>query len=66
MRHKYWDLAIIIIGILSLVASFTGDKSVESILGFEMNPWVYRAIWTFVVVLSLISYRKKSASESEK
>jgi|GEM_PF-873959 hypothetical protein len=65
MRNKNWDLVFVIIGLLNIALSFRGDNSIEVIFGFEINIWLYRAIWAFIGVGSFISYVKKRKLELE-
>lgn len=65
MKNKNWDLVIIIFAILTIGGSFVGNSETTDILGFEMNIWVYRAIWVFICTTSFFRYRKKRKLESD-
>jgi hypothetical protein len=65
MKNKNWDLLFVIIGVLNIIFSFRGDKTIEVIFGFEISIWTYRTIWFFIAVGSSLSYFKKKKLESE-
>lgn len=65
MKNKNWDLLFIIIGVLNIIFSFTGNKTIEVIFGFEISIWTYRTIWFFIAVGSFLGYRKKKKLESK-
>ena len=54
------SLIIGVIAIMNVVYSFWKVSSSQSILGIEMNSWIYRLIWSALAVLFLYDYYKKT------
>jgi len=56
--NKTLNLIVGIIAVANVIYSFWGSGENASILGFSMNIWLYRAIWTLIAVSSLYHYFK--------
>lgn len=65
MRNKYWDLLFVFIGVINIACSFKRNEGFEMVFGFELNIWIYRAIWTFIIIGCYLSFKKKKEFESE-
>lgn len=56
-----WILALTII-----IYSFIKNPTTESILGFEVNIWIYRLIWSIIAALSILEqYRMIRTNRSK-
>lgn len=65
MKNKNWDLFFVIISVINIIYSFSTNKTIEVIFGFEISVWTYRTIWFFIGVGSFLGYMKKKKLESE-
>ncbi|WP_339661136.1 hypothetical protein [uncultured Polaribacter sp.] len=65
MKNKYWDLLFVFIGVINIAFSFRGNEDFEVVFGYELNIWIYRAIWAFITIGCYLSYSKKKDFESE-
>jgi len=55
-------LTFIILGLLSIsniIDSFGGNSDTEQIFGIEINIWLFRLVWTFVIVVIFYEFLNK-------
>jgi hypothetical protein len=64
MRNNIWNLVWGVIGLVIVVLTFVNNNTVKVVFGFELNIWVYRAIWSLIAAGSLFSYFKRRNEES--
>lgn len=60
---KYAGLIVAGICIALLIKSFVSDTFTPRFLNFEINLWLYRAIWGLMGVYSLYRFFKKKKEE---
>lgn len=63
---KYWNLAFGILGIIIVTNTFLKDLTVKKVFGFEINIWIYRAIWTLIAISSLYDFYIKRKESNQK
>ena len=63
---KYWNLAFGVLGIIIVSNTFLKDLSVKEVFGFEINIWVYRAIWILITISSLYDFFVKQKESNQK
>ena len=63
---KYWNLAFGVLGIIIVSNTFLKDLSVKEVFDFEINIWVYRAIWILITISSLYDFFVKQKQSNQK
>lgn len=63
---KYWNLVFGVLGIIIISNTFLKDLSVKEVFGFEINIWVYRAIWILITISSLYDFFVKQKVSNQK
>lgn len=63
---KYWNLAFGVLGIIIVSNTFLKDLSVKEVFSFEINIWVYRAIWILIIISSLYDFFVKQKESNQK
>lgn len=57
---KYLSLGMGIFSVVIVIISFFGNMSdTASILGFEVNIWIYRLVWSIFAVVLIFSYLRE-------
>ncbi|ARV07723.1 hypothetical protein BTO04_13915 [Polaribacter sp. SA4-10] len=56
---KYVNLVFGIVGILIIINTFRIDIASKDFFGYQLNIWVYRAIWGFISFISFLQFYYK-------
>ncbi|WP_435677391.1 hypothetical protein [Patiriisocius sp.] len=62
---KILSFLLVGVGLYKVVYSFIENLEVGLLFGTEINIWLYRIIWTSVIVLGVISIIKKSKQKQQ-
>ncbi len=62
---KILSFLLVGVGLYKVVYSFIENLEFGLLFGTEINIWLYRIIWTSVIVLGVISIIKKSKQKQQ-
>ncbi|MGJ5641434.1 hypothetical protein [Formosa sp. S-31] len=57
--NKNISILMGILAVVSVIFSFFGNLTSANILGFEINIWAYRMIWSMLAIFVLFPHYKR-------
>ncbi len=63
---KYVNLVFGILGSLIIFNTFRYDIATKDFFGYQLNIWVYRAIWGFITFISFLQFYYKNKDDNNK
>ena len=61
---KYLNLIFGIIGLIIIYNTFRSDLVTKEFFGYQLNIWIYRGIWAFILISSFADFYFKSKKKN--
>ncbi|WP_299781688.1 hypothetical protein [uncultured Formosa sp.] len=61
--NKLTLILVLLLSLSNIIYSFWGNQESDQIFGIEMNIWIYRLVWIFVIIGISYDYFKKKKTE---